>query len=60
MKQGNFTQNVDAQNYNKLMKQATRQNFQKERELMMKSDDVILDNSPVNKDILEEKNQEQK
>ena len=29
-------------------------------ELMMKSDDVILDNTPVNKDILEEKNQEQK
>ena len=29
-------------------------------ELMMKSDDVILDDTPVNKDILQEKNQEQK
>ena len=29
-------------------------------ELMMKSDDVILDDTPVNKDILEEKKQEQK
>ena len=29
-------------------------------ELMMKSDDVILDDTPVNEDILEEKNQEQK